>query len=1295
MSLSEDIKKRKANSLLSKDIQKRKAELNQPIKEAGKGIVLKVEPKAKPVPIPEIFKSPALGNVKNIPYPNTTLESKPLDSRTKFTNELLEDYEKTFNQPVNQALLGFTNSATLGLQDKAMELAANAGDKLKERITGKPSVTGFLTNKAYQEGQANTQGARTIGNLAGYVVPSTVSAKALKPVTAVATKNIASPIMKNVVEGAIVGAPLDAIQTLVETGDVRKVPKAMLEGAGIGAGIDVLLGALGPAGKAIKKHLIGEALDNIDMKALKDLPVETKAQVVKELPAARDILMLPESTSIQMPPAKPIPAPLKPKADFYGTSGGSVVRNINELSTPPKQPLALPEGIPQKINVGQEMIDRTRRVVNLPDYNNAQRVEAPFQTAKGELKKKQLPPTVNKLSDKLKQQQAKIDLLKQGEYTGTGQKYDFVRQPEPYKPEPSIYDRAKGTREFPFREVRGKTPEIQNAKLEPKADVPKKPTPIDTEIEKLTRSKKMLQFQNDLMTGTKNKTNNSKFIQDIDKQIADLQSKKSSIPDDVIELKSYVKSLEEQQKKGIKIDLQLFAEAKEKLQRLERGFSKNIRTDSYMNDDLRKSFEEKPLSYERLSNKETLQKAEAIYAKGFNTALSEWDRNLNNFRPEDVPLAKMLSNQAIKEGNIDLGRRIISDMAEKLTKAGQFSQAANILRQADPEATAIFIQNNLDKLNRDGAKRFGDKWKNIDLTDDEIKILNDMVNKSEFERDKVLEDIFNRISKRIPVTNMEKFDAWRRMAMLFNPKTHARNIGGNVLMLGLRKYSDAIGAMVEKAAEKAKIIKPGGRTKSVFWKRNKSLIPIVEKAWKDNQKDLLNIGRWDIENLRLLNYEKPIFKTKWLEALNQFSKNTLNWEDAIFFQNAYKDSLGQYMNANKLGKVTEQAHQYAKRRAMEATFKQTNMVASFINRAKAKGGVVGKLTEAAIPFSKTPANIVSSSIDYSPVGLLKLIYSKNKAPAEVIETLSKGMAGTSIAGLGFLLASLGWARSEKSTSKNAEAILNQMGEQPNSIITPIGSYTFDWAQPFAVPFAMGMVMYESVAKKDNVDIEGITEAVAAGGDTIFNMSMLQNIKDLFGGSYGSPTEKIMGLPVAYFEQAFPTLFGQATRSIDPVRRSTYDPNPVKKFGKEILAKTPFASKLLEPKLDVFGKEQKQNSPLEQFFSPGYSKGKSDDEVTKEIARLYKSTNETDILPKVAPYKLTSSGKTIQLTPKEVTEFQRTMGEENYNKILLLINSPKYKKASDDEKSKMLSKIVRDNYDKAKKELLKNKKQLDN
>ena len=292
-----------------------------------------------------------------------------------------------------------------------------------------------------------------------------------------------------------------------------------------------------------------------------------------------------------------------------------------------------------------------------------------------------------------------------------------------------------------------------------------------------------------------------------------------------------------------------------------------------------------------------------------------------------------------------------------------------------------------------------------------------------------------------------------------------------------------------------------------------------------------------------------------------------------------------------------------------------------------------KLVEGAIPFTKTPANIMMRGFEYSPGGLMKALYdvSAKKSAATVIEDLSKGLTGTAISALGYWLASMGWAKVERKRSDKAEALMQEMGDQTNSIITPLGSYTFDWAQPFSMPLAMGIAAQEATRSME--DGTGVTQAVidgiSAGGDTLFNMSMLQNIRRILG-SYGSPTEKIMGIPISYVQQAIPSMLGQTARVVDPVRRSTYDPKPGKQLLNTVKAKIPGMSQSLEPMLNIWGEEQEQGGAIQQFINPGYVKSKSDDPVTNEIARLYDITNSTDMLPKVAPNSFTSDKVPLHL-----------------------------------------------------------------
>lgn len=778
----------------------------------------------------------------------------------------------------------------------------------------------------------------------------------------------------------------------------------------------------------------------------------------------------------------------------------------------------------------------------------------------------------------------------------------------------------------------------------------------------------------------------------------------------------------------------LFYAAKEKLRKIytdipkgdlpqgtvERGFSRNVRTDKSMPDEIRESFDEKPLEYKVKSNEETLAKAERIMSRGDAEARSEFYNLLNGkgYSPETVPLAKLIAKNAQAAGDIATARTVLADTAVKLTEAGQFSQAAKILRESDPQTFVLTLQKQINKLNKDGAKMYKKKWKNIVLTDDEMIKISKVETGDVKGFETMMGEVHDRIAKEIPVNGWEKFDSWRRMAMLLNPTTHVRNIVGNVTMGGMQKASDTLAAGFEMFIPKDQ------RTKSILWRVDKGRVSTVSQAWEANKKQLMKGGRWDLESgagtLRELNSEKPIFNkgqlTKSVEKLtgkqfekgalettNKFSKDLLNFEDNWFVKRVWEDSLGGYMKARGISEVTDEAVEYATRRAYEATFKQANMLSTTISKIK-NVPVVGRFAEAGIPFSKTPSNIVMRAYEYSPLGIMKTLYDagSKKGAAQVIEDLSKSLTGTAVSALGFVLAAAGWARGKSSASEKVEALKTKQGEQANSITTALGSYTVDWAQPTAIPFFMGVAMYEELQnpKYDGKLGEAILNSIYKGGDTLFEMSMLQNIKRLF--EYGSTTQKIAGLTLSYIQQAIPTVLGKMARSIDPTWRETYDPNPAKEEWNKIVAKIPWLSQTLPKRVDNFGETMKQNSVLSQFLSPGYAKGKDERPFFEEIERLYSIEKDTDLIPSVISGKFSYDGVDYVMTAEEYTRFKKSYGSAIMNGFtgkdgIKRISLPNLLKTEyytglkkDSLKAERVKKLYKKAYEAARNEFLKNR-----
>ncbi|MCQ5031431.1 hypothetical protein NE547_18275, partial [Flavonifractor sp. DFI.6.63] len=75
--------------------------------------------------------------------------------------------------------------------------------------------------------------------------------------------------------------------------------------------------------------------------------------------------------------------------------------------------------------------------------------------------------------------------------------------------------------------------------------------------------------------------------------------------------------------------------------------------------------------------------------------------------------------------------------------------------------------------------------------------------------------IYRDIARQVPATWMDKWNAWRYLAMLGNPRTHVRNIVGNAAFVPVRMVKNAIGTALESGVD---YLSPNGiqRTKAAL-----------------------------------------------------------------------------------------------------------------------------------------------------------------------------------------------------------------------------------------------------------------------------------------------------------------------------------------------------------------------------------------------------------------------------------------------------------------------------------------------
>ena len=702
-------------------------------------------------------------------------------------------------------------------------------------------------------------------------------------------------------------------------------------------------------------------------------------------------------------------------------------------------------------------------------------------------------------------------------------------------------------------------------------------------------------------------------------------------------------------------------------------------------------------SYSPKKDKDALNMAvKSITDKGYDGALSQWEDVIEGWRAatkDDIVLAQMLYAEAAKAGDVQTAMKLAAEIAAEGTRAGQNVQALRLLKKMTPQGQLYYAERSLQNLQQDLIKRFGDKAPHLSIDENLVQEL--LSAKGEKAVQAAFDKIAKNIADQIPSSWSDKWNAWRYLSMLGNPRTHVRNIIGNAVFTPVRKLKNLIGAGLENVTDAS--LKAAGkdgiaRTKAVT-------LPFVDTKIKEygakDFEDIKNVitGTGKYNPTDLIQSHKTVFNNRFLEWLRKANEGALDAEDVWFMKNAYVDSFTQYIKANGLDVRTleksaeglqklGEARKYAILEAQKATFRDANKLAD----ALAKLENTNKFTKVTIggllPFKKTPANIVKRGLEYSPAGLVKgLTYDLaqvkkgTKTAAEAIDQIASGLSGTGIALLGGYLASKGILTGAGSSDKKERTFDRLQGSQNYALNIGDVSYTLDWAAPAALPLFVGVESWKA-AKAANRELQftDFADALTNITEPIFDMTMLQGVNSAIQAAGYDPSNSISGVGkqvlTNYLGQATPTILGQLARTIDGTRRTVYDNknNNIPKFAEEFVqrqaAKFPGASYLLQPYVDAWGRESEKKPigqrAFENFLSPGYISKRNVTPADQEIGELYQATGDRAVLPSVANKDFNVDNEKLNLTARQYTDFSKARGQTAKELIEAVAQNGDYK-----------------------------------
>lgn len=753
-------------------------------------------------------------------------------------------------------------------------------------------------------------------------------------------------------------------------------------------------------------------------------------------------------------------------------------------------------------------------------------------------------------------------------------------------------------------------------------------------------------------------------------------------------------------------------------------FSNITEKSKFLNEDFRDAMkqDENIEYYKTVSNKETLEKAYNKLQEDGQAEVVKWhSKDSKKATSEDVAEGWILLKQYQDAGDYDSAVEVAKKMREIGTTAGQTVQAYNILSRLTPEGMFYYVQSELSeaysKMVEGKSKKWIDENKGkFDLTPEETQFILDTmqdVSKMEdgYQKKVKLAEIQKVITDKIPATTGQSIKAWMRISMLFNPKTQVRNVMGNAVITPVNMFSDSVSAGIDRLISKKTGIRTTGNLKIKSY--GKGFGKGLYESYNDFKK---GINTRNIEGNRFEVSEGRSFNNKGLgKALNRVD-NLLSFMldagDRGFYEATFTNSINNQLVLNKTNEVTQDMIDIATSEALQRTWQDNNNytkavlgIRKILNNVNVKGYGLGDVL---IPFAKTPANLTKAIVDYSPVGLVKTLGSdaiklKNslengqytpQLQHKFVQDLGKATAGTFLYVLGYALAQAGVITGEADEDKDVKNFMkNSLGINSYSIKIGNKSFSYDWAQPIATPFAI-MANYVKYSN-DNPDASAIDKAINAmniGTEQLLEQSFMESLNTVLNGS-GTTLENLSQAVLELPSRAIPTFSKQIADMVDVTQRTSFEyDKPIQSAINSIVAKIPGASKTLAPSVDTLGNEIKKyggdNNFFNVFINPANMNKGELSKAGEEIYNLYKETGDTTIFPRTAPYYINDKNEKVTMTAKERSEFQKISGSYVENTLAGLLNNKDYKKLSDEEKVKLINEIVSDSYSKAKYEVLK-------
>ena len=385
-----------------------------------------------------------------------------------------------------------------------------------------------------------------------------------------------------------------------------------------------------------------------------------------------------------------------------------------------------------------------------------------------------------------------------------------------------------------------------------------------------------------------------------------------------------------------------------------------------------------------------------------------------------------------------------------------------------------------------------------------------------------------------------------------------------------------------------------------------------------------------------------------------------------------------------------------------------------------KGVGIGTL---AIPFAKTPTNLATRAVEYSPAGLIKggielgnILIKGQKGnftaaeQARVVQEFGRGFTGSALIGLSVwgalsgVIKTIGNGSDDEDKDKTAyDKMSGQNGTQWNlsAFVRGLSGGSTEWQnddvlmnisflEPINSHLTAGALIAEDIRNEEASFVNLAWDSVEGAMKSILDMPMMSAIKDAmqqFEYAEGdNNSERAGNALLAYganqISSFVPNALKGIAQGIDPIQRNTYaGDNLWEQTLSNVMSGIPGLRSKVEAKTDSFGNEMRNEGGVLNFLNsnilPGYITHYNEQTGSALLDSVYELTGNASIYPdRKAPNSISGTDAKgnefkFSLDSEAGQKYLATAGAEHEAFLKAAENNAEFSKLSTEEQAAVL------------------------